>query len=65
MHFKSVGSPLKPTRERYSALMVFLRERYLFQAAVDLLSRIRGRSFNFGRQLHSNSWFNHDLREDP
>jgi hypothetical protein len=42
--------------------MAFLRERYLFWAAVDLLRRIRGRSFNLGRQLHSNSWFSHDLR---
>jgi hypothetical protein len=62
MDFKSVGAPLKPTRERYSTLMAFLRERYLFWAAVDLLRRIRGRSFNLGRQLHSNSWFSHDLR---
>jgi hypothetical protein len=45
--------------------MAFLRERYLFWAAVDLLRRIRGKYFNLGRQLHSNSWFSHDLREDP
>jgi hypothetical protein len=65
MHFKSAGAPLNPTRERYSALMAFLREHYLYQGIVDLLRTIRGRYFNLGRQLHSNSWFNHDLREDP
>jgi hypothetical protein len=65
MHFKSIGAPLNPTRERYSALMAFLRERYLFWVAVDLLRRIRGRSFNIGTQLHLNSLFIHDLREDP
>jgi hypothetical protein len=41
--------------------MAFLRERYLFRAVVDLLRRITGRSFNLVRQLHSNSWFSHDL----
>jgi hypothetical protein len=42
--------------------MPLLRERYLIWAAVDLLRRIRGGYFEFGRQLHSNSWFSHDLR---
>jgi hypothetical protein len=37
MDFDSDGAPLKPTRERYNALMVFLRERYLFWAAIELL----------------------------
>jgi hypothetical protein len=37
MDFESVGAPLKPTRERYSALMALLRERYLFWAVVKLL----------------------------
>jgi hypothetical protein len=27
---RSTGAPLKPTRERYSALSALLRERYLF-----------------------------------
>jgi hypothetical protein len=42
--------------------MAFLRELCLFWATVDLLRRIRGGYFNLGRQLHSNSWFSHDLR---
>jgi hypothetical protein len=42
--------------------MAFLREHCLIWATIDLLRRIRGRSFNLGRQLHLNSWFNHDLR---
>jgi hypothetical protein len=48
MDFESTGAPLKPTRERYNALMVLLRERYnalmvllreryLFWAVVELL----------------------------
>ena len=45
MNFKSVDAPLKPTRERYSALMDFLRERYLFWEAFGSLRRIRGRYF--------------------
>jgi hypothetical protein len=45
--------------------MALLRERCLIWAAVDLLRRIRGGSFNLGRQLHSNSWFIMILGEDP
>jgi hypothetical protein len=37
MDFESTGAPLKPTRERYNALIVLLRERYLFWAVVKLL----------------------------
>jgi hypothetical protein len=37
MDFESAGAPLNPTRERYNALMVLLRERYLFSAVVKLL----------------------------
>jgi hypothetical protein len=35
--FRSVGAPLKPTGECYSALMALLRERCLFWAVVKLL----------------------------
>jgi hypothetical protein len=59
--FESTGAPLEPPRERYSALMPLLRERCLIWAVVDLLRRIRGGSFKFGRQLHSNSWFNQKI----
>jgi hypothetical protein len=37
MDFESVGTPLKPTREHYNALMALLRERYLFWVIVKLL----------------------------
>jgi hypothetical protein len=37
MDFESAGTPLKPTREGYNALMVLLKERYLFWAVVKLL----------------------------
>jgi hypothetical protein len=45
--------------------MALLREHCLFWEGVGLLRRIRRRYFNLGRQLNSNSWFSHDLREDP
>jgi hypothetical protein len=57
-----LGPNIEPTRERYSALMPLLREHCLIWAVVDLLRRIRGGYFKFGRKLHSNSWFNHDIR---
>ena len=37
MDFESVCTPLKPIRERYNALMVLLRECYLFWVVVKLL----------------------------
>jgi hypothetical protein len=55
--FGSVGAPLKPTGERYNAMMVFLRERYLLWAAVGLLRRMGKRYFQYWKEVGFKSLF--------